>query len=266
MVYEVYADSLFLVNFGMNIYLLLLVNRKLLCTATHMRLVLGAGAGAAVYVLAFAVQMPALAKGPLFFLTGTWIMLEIAFRPRTVQVWLAILRQLCHFSFLTGGILLILQKAIPVLRHNMAQIGGVLGAGAILCAALLQLLKHERQKKSRAACKVHLLKNDKCITLWALVDSGNSLYEPISGKPVSIIGEDVFRTLWEEEPAFFRVIPFHSIGRKNGILRGYLLPAVEVETEGGIRRLEDIYVAVSASCRGKMILHPRLLDAPVYGN
>ena len=45
MQYEIYIDSLFLLDFAMNLYLLLLVNRNLNHTATWKRLLAGAALG-----------------------------------------------------------------------------------------------------------------------------------------------------------------------------------------------------------------------------
>ena len=53
MQYEIYIDSLFLLDFAMNLYLLLLVNRNLNHTATWKRLLAGAALGGAGYCLMF---------------------------------------------------------------------------------------------------------------------------------------------------------------------------------------------------------------------
>ena len=53
MQYEIYIDSLFLLDFAMNLYLLLLVNRSLNHTATWKRLLAGAAFGGAGYCLMF---------------------------------------------------------------------------------------------------------------------------------------------------------------------------------------------------------------------
>lgn len=95
----------------------------------------------------------------------------------------------------------------------------------------------------------------------ALIDSGNSLTEPISGKPVSIIDRGVFCELWEQN-APFRAIPYRSIGKKHGILQGYLLPELKIEMEGIEKRFENVYVAVSEEYAGgmRMILNPALMQ------
>ena len=56
--YELYVDSLLLINFVMNLYLLMLVSRSSLCTATPGRLLLGALFGAVSYFLPFFLPGP----------------------------------------------------------------------------------------------------------------------------------------------------------------------------------------------------------------
>lgn len=51
--YELYADSLFLMNFGMNLYLLFLVNYSTMRTSGGWRLLLGAGYGSLCYFILF---------------------------------------------------------------------------------------------------------------------------------------------------------------------------------------------------------------------
>ena len=68
-------------------------------------------------------------------------------------------------------------------------------------------------------------------------------------------------------PEGFRAIPYHSIGKKRGILQGYLLPELKIEIDGEVKLCRDVYVAVSEELCGeetlggqvKMILNPALL-------
>ena len=100
-----------------------------------------------------------------------------------------------------------------------------------------------------------------------LIDSGNSLVEPISGEPVSIIEQKMFEELYGEREPLYRAIPYHSIGKKNGILKGYILPEIWIEVEGVRKMCKNIYVAVSEEdlCGSKesgdvrMIVNPQLL-------
>lgn len=79
---------------------------------------------------------------------------------------------------------------------------------------------------------------------------------------MSVISRDIFAALWPNEPAFYRAIPYHSVGRAHGILRGYLLPKLEVEVRGMRKQLTNVYVAVcEEEMLSGMILHPELLLA-----
>lgn len=260
MVYELYADSLFLINFVMNLYLLMLVNRKLMRTATRVRLILGAGVGAAVYVLSFCVGIPAWIKWPAGIFAGVGLMLEIAFRPGTFRSFLKLFGQLCQYSFLIGGMFLAAGSVIPFIRHYTMQISGVLGTGALCFLVLGFCQERAAARRRNPVCRVRLKNKDTYVSASALWDSGNSLREPISGKPVCIIDKEIFQTLWGGEEQPFRAIPYHSIGKENGILQGYLLPALEVESEGEWRSFCDVYVAVSRECKAGVILNPYLLE------
>lgn len=268
MYYELYADSLFLVNFVMNLYLLLLVNNSTLRTATRKRLILGAGVGALLYFL------PLLCRGPVWFRLlvgmppGCIAMILVAFGVRSINAFFRILERLLAYSLLMGGAMLFVIKSFPALRKFTAGMWGILGMGALLY--LLSGYIREKRKNRDCLCRVTLICKGSQMTVTALLDSGNSLVEPISGKPVSIIEKDVISSLWKEEPRLYRAIPYHSIGRKRGILKGYLLPEIRIETGGVTKSCRETYVAVceeyiqaeenDGGNPVKMILNPMLLN------
>lgn len=265
MYYEVYVDSLFLVNFVMNLYLLLLVNQSTFRTATRLRLILGAAVGAIGYLSPFLWNGPRLLKYGLGLFGGTLGMLYVTFRMRSFRALGQLLGKLCLWSFLIGGILLFLIGKFTFLRDSMTGIAGVLGMGTVVYLFLTFLLEKYRNRET--ICHVTLINGESRIKVAALLDSGNSLVEPISGKSVSIIEMSVFQSLWRTQPPYYRVIPFHSIGKNRGILRGYLLPEIQIETDGVIKVCKDVYIAVSnenitgmeAGSGIKMILNPMLL-------
>jgi stage II sporulation protein GA (sporulation sigma-E factor processing peptidase) len=261
MYYELYVDSLFLVNFVMNLYLLILVNRSTLRTATRRGVILGAGVGALVYLMPFAVEWPVWMKFPMALVLGAGLMIGIAFRPRSIQAFLKILRTLFWYSFLMGGLLLFADGLVPGAGYWLTGIAGVLGVGALGCLLVGYCQEVERRRKGNPMCRATLIQGETRCSVSALLDSGNSLREPISGKPVAIIDADLYRALWDGRQRPYRAIPYHSIGRKSGILKGYLLPALEVEIDGIVKCFQDVYVAVSEEKNGvRMILNPALLD------
>ncbi|MCD8118068.1 MAG: sigma-E processing peptidase SpoIIGA [Lachnospiraceae bacterium] len=82
----------------------------------------------------------------------------------------------------------------------------------------------------RTYCKVTLEKHGIQIPVTALLDTGNFLVEPISGKPVSVLEETYLagylpESEWEDG---FRLIPYRSVGRRHGLMRGLIFDRMEV--------------------------------------
>lgn len=260
--YELYLDSLFLLNFGMNLFLLILVDHSTCHTATWYRLLAGAGIGAGCYLLPFLWKGTAAVKLCLCFLPGTVLMLCVAFPVRSPEnLWMYFRKQM-FYTFLTGGILAAVLRGIPAGRQYLPGIGMVLGLGALACLMLLR--RQKKETECAASCEVVLRGEQGEVTIRALIDSGNTLTEPISGKPVSVLDARIFKSLWKEGLPGLRAIPYHSVGKKSGILYGYPVPQMTIRVRGVEKVCRDVYLAVSEEeIAGKeipMLLHPALLQ------
>lgn len=241
--YEIYIDSLFLVNFVMNLYLLMLVNAGAYRSATRLRLILGAAIGAVIYLVPFFLGGYVWLKILIGMIAGTCLMIFAAFPINSLRAFWKITERLLCMSFLMGGGVLFLMQRVPFIRRHMQGIFGVMGAGAVIF--LLVACIQEQKRKKNYTCRVTLSGRDGKMKIAALVDSGNSLVEPISGKPVSVIDKSIFYGLWKEPPELYRVIPYHSIGKKRGMLKGYLLSEIQIEMDGVTKSCRDVYIAVS---------------------
>lgn len=260
MYYELYVDSLFFVNFVMNLYLLILVNRSLMRTATRKRMLLGAGVSAVCYLLPFIIPLPVWIKYPTALLGGTWLMIHITFRPGSVRGYMKVITCLLGYSFLLGGLLLFVKEVLPFGGRLLMHILGVCGVGALGAMLIGYFRECEHRKRLESGCMVTLACGGQRLRVQALLDSGNGLYEPISGKPVSVIDAKVFQALWGEGEIPFRAIPYHSVGKSRGILKGYLLPELELEVDGVSKQFLDVYVAVGEeSGNVPVIVNPALL-------
>lgn len=264
--YELYVDSLFLINFVMNLYMLMLVNRSTLRTATPGRLLAGAAFGSGGYLLLFFIGGPVIFK--LFLgAAGALGMMLITFPVKGLRNFLRLLEKMLFFSFCTGGALLFLIRILHFAGGVLTGMFGILGLGGIVFLFLGRF--PWEPKPERSVCRATLIGDGAKLTVSALIDSGNSLVEPISGKPVSVVEEKVFRSLWKDGGRGYRAVPYHSIGKRRGILAGYLLPELCLEINGMQKSFRDVYIAVSpesisASGDGeadsiKMIVNPRLL-------
>lgn len=271
--YELYVDSLFLVNFVMNLYLLMLVNHSIQHIAAPLRLIGGAALGAVCFLLPFLVPAPAWLKLGAGILIGTAGMLRVSFPVRGFRMFLKLLEKLLLYSFCLGGGVLFLIRSFPQARSFLGKGAGIMGAGGILYLFLVRTRRKDIQ--SDPLCRAVLARGTSTVAVEAMVDTGNSLIEPISGKPVCVVDREVLEKLGYEggteggEKLGYRAIPYHSIGKKRGILEGYLLPHLQIQRDGIRKDFQDVYIAagpegVSADHSAgtgsiKMIVNPMLL-------
>lgn len=265
MYYEVYLDSIFLICFCMNRYLLGLTALRLSCTATHGRLWWGAAAGSAGELLALLMPVGGTALRMVLLALSLYGMEGITFRCWRGKGLLRITESLAVCYFLLGGVLTLLLRLLPGARGWLTSSAGVLLTGAV-CYEGIRLLVLHRQRKEED-CRVILQgENGRCITVAGLVDTGNSLIEPISGQPVAVLEKRIWEELYPRQaPPGMRVIPYHSVGKSAGILTGYPAGSMEVEVGGIRRKCRDVYIAVSREKLSEtgeygILLQPAMLD------
>lgn len=265
MYYEVYLDSIFLICFCMNRYLLGLTALCLSCTATHGRLWSGAAVGAAGELLALLMPVRGTALRMALLALSLYGMEGITFRCWRGKGLLRITESMVVCYFLLGGLLALLLRLLPGDGGWLASSAGVLLVGAV-CYEGIRLLVQHRAKKEED-CRVILQGAEgRRITVAGLVDTGNSLIEPISGQPVAVLEKRVWEELYPQRtPPGMRVIPYHSVGQPAGILTGYPAGGMEVEIGGIRRKCRDVYIAISQeklSDTGEygILLQPAMLE------
>lgn len=267
--YEVYVDSLFLINFCMNLLCLKLVSLSCLKEEKRWgRLLLGAALGTVIYLSLFLLPGGAGLRMALGGILSGCAMLFTAFPIRSLEAFVKMEGRLLLYSMAVGGGLLFFMRLFKAARGRMASVFGILGVGFLLYLMFARFLSSKRKDSARLYEAV-LIRKERSAAVLALLDSGNSLREPISGKPVCIVEEEILEKLWEpEEIQGFRAIPYHSVGCSKGILRGFLLPTLLVETEEGRASFTEVYVAAAGEVLSKtgeyqMLLQPELFEAGV---
>ena len=266
MYYILYIDRLFFLNFYMNLLVLSLVKLSLKRTVTRFRMILSAFLGAVGYIaVIFLPPVSYQIKVILGFTSISIFMLFVMYPKSGLSFLIKALLHMYGFTFLLGGVLLFIKK-YSAFKGDSAWLYILLPA-AVIYFVLCFLLK--RRQEAVKECKVTLSCEEKQLVLRAFVDSGNMLVEPISGKPVSVIearrlGEEGI-VLREEK---CKVIPYHSVGKKNGILIGYEFPQMVLHMEKEDRKVDRVIIAVSQdslfrSGKYEMLLHPELLEGKV---
>ena len=261
----IYIDSVFLVNLVMDLYLLALTARILGKTATCPRIFLGSAVGAAGYCIALCITgIPYPLKVLFGMIPVGGLMVKLTCRTKDGRGLLRGLGILFTCSFFLGGVILFLKekiKAFVGLGDSMAILFGAAFLGFTL---LRRLIREYRQKRSALFCRVSLMGDLGPVEFSALIDTGNGLVEPISHKPVAILEADQWKKLkiWMR-PEKYKIIPYHSIGRENGMMEGYEIDTMKVRGEECEREFDEVIIAVfkgKVSKKGgyQMILPPEL--------
>lgn len=144
-------------------------------------------------------------------------------------------------------------------------------------------------KREKILLDVSIIKEDKKAYLVALLDTGNSLTDPITNLPVLVAEYEAIKELlpleiqriFEENKennlnaiasvlsrsewiTRFRFIPFNSLGVENGLLIGFKPDGIRIEDNSGKNFIRDIIVAIynkklSRDGEYSALLHPEIL-------
>ena len=215
MYYELYVDIFFMVNFMMDTILLLIVKKMILCSVSYGRILLGAATGAMLTcVVATGLQGRTYLQWILFYGVINTLMLKTGLRIRWGRELLKGWIFLYIASFLLGGIFLVFRPYLRVgsLFFLLAVLSYYLVQGIWKILLLLTRRNHDY-------CEVELYLGKQSFRSKALIDTGNTLRDMVSGQPVNVIERQVVEQLTAEgRPLRFRYIPYHSIGKKEGIM------------------------------------------------
>ena len=124
-------------------------------------------------------------------------------------------------------------------------------AGSLAAIFVLAgLWKKSRRYHTAGECEaeVFLFWGETSMMFRGLVDTGNHLREPLTGRPVSILdvkcAEKLLGEGWEQQKGFF-LIPYHSIGREHGWMQGITIDKMYVSTGSGQWEIRKPLFAIS---------------------
>lgn len=268
MYYKLYIDSVFLMQFSMNLYLIALTGKVLKCTATHGKICAGALAGAALSC--FMLALPAFSlyvRIALSALPVSMCMVHIAFGIRK-RLLLRSSLIVAGCGFFIGSIMIWILNRLIVFMKEGAGVAAIAAVGYLSYRILCFLIDWIRKKKDNniLVVQIPIPGLEKNVKVKALVDTGNHLSEPISGKPVCLISEKMARVI---EKAFlrekYRAVPYTSVGKKRGVLAAYELPYIILEETYRETKVEHVFFAIcnagiSEESPYQIVLHPRLLE------
>lgn len=305
--YVVYVDQVFAGSLVMNLMILWVTAKLGRVTVRRRRLLAGAVVGAVYSLFAF---IPALENylAPGYKLAVSALMVAVVFLPGPPKKALTLLAYFYLSTFALGGTVL----GIINFMHDKVSDGRLTGVmqavdnylwyGILLAlviywtlGGLLPAALRKRLMLPLLRAELVVRRGERTACLPALLDTGNSLTDPLTGSPVIIaeyeavkdILPDKVRATVEkhgrEEPAavltelgedlmqgHFRIIPYRSVGRENGWLLGFRPDEVELRHGGKLFRTDKVVVALYHDClQGdtpcRALLSPALLETGIAG-
>ena len=260
---EIYYDLLFLSVFTWNACTFSLTNQALGRVAKPFRIWMSALSAAVIFTGILFLPLRMLVKGVLWLMETCGAVLVLFPVRRMGGVW-KVLEAYWIRSVLWACSVLAFYKGALVISKERAGIS-VLFLGEVLMATLCYFFFRRREEKGNGKEGMATLEAEGCsIDIPTFVDTGNSLWEPISGKPVCVLYGCMAKELWKED-ALFRVIPYRSVGVEKGIMKAYLVNRIYLDFGGPVKCVENVWVAKApeeiAKERGSdcLILHPQIL-------
>lgn len=264
----VYLDVVLLENLCMNYIILFATGYLMKIKMNHIRVIIASFLGGIYAIVSYMEILPIYSNFFMKILLSIG-MVYLAFGAKNVK---SILKQLIIFyltSFAFGGCafaLLYFVKPENILMRNgvyvgtypikIALLGGLIGF--IITYIAFKVIKNKLSKKD-IIYDIAIEIDKKQVQVKAMLDTGNMLKDPITQTPVIVVekeklygilpsglldhlenmiggeGENILSSSEEEKYLHkLRMIPFHSIGKQNGLMLGIKADKVEILQEENI--------------------------------
>lgn len=296
---DIYLDVLFLENVIIN-YFILLVTAKLSKTGTSsLRLTIGAALGA-LYVIVLVLLPGMRIYGTIAAkILLSMVMVAVTFAPEKIKAFVKILALFYLSTFVFAGAsfaFIYFNQSGGIVRNGIFYVFWrskwvVLILAFIMVGIIVRIFFEVIQNKfvrEKLLMPLRISFENKAIELAALVDTGNSLHDPLTNTPVIVVEfhaikdilpmdiQNIFKQSKEEDLdsisdvvsqskwfSRFRLIPFTSLGKENGMLIGFKPDFIEIGENENKKGVNNVVVgiynkALSRNERYKALLSPEL--------
>lgn len=232
----IYLDIVFLENTLMNYIILYATGFVQKRKMKNYKLIISSILGAVYAIISYLNLIP-IYSNPIMKILLSSIMIYVAFKNESIKQMLKNLLLFYLASFVIGGCALALLYMISpqnIIYENGVLVGTypmkvtlVAGVVGFLIIQYSFSLNKRQMKIKDLLCDLEIFVNNQKVKMKAYIDSGNTLKDPLTKKPVIIVEKsimekiiDVDNLIGGDEKLKLRLIPFKSIGKQNGMLIG----------------------------------------------
>jgi stage II sporulation protein GA (sporulation sigma-E factor processing peptidase) len=243
---------------------------------SHIRIIASSSIGA-VYSIMLYMQILPIYSSIFMKIILSVVMVYISYAPKSVKIAIKQLIIFYLISFAFGGCafaLLYFVKPQDIFIKNgvyigtyplkIALLGGIVGF--VITYIAFKIIKNKATKEEMIY-KLKIKINDKTVEVNALLDTGNKLKDPITLVPVIVIEKQKLYNFLPEEilenidkiiggdsnklieenikyMSKFRVIPYNSIGKQNGLMLGFKADEVKIIIDEEERTIKNTIIGI----------------------
>lgn len=272
----IYIDIILLENLCMNYIILFATAYIMKLKINHIKIVVSSTIGA-IYSIMLYMQILPIYSNLIAKIVLSIVMVYIAYMPQNIK---KLIKQLILFyliSFAFGGCafaLLYFIKPENIIMKNgvyigtypikIALLGGIVGF--VITYVAFGIIKN-KTSKNNIIYPLEIKINKKTISLNALLDTGNMLKDPITLMPVivvekeklysflpteilnnleRIVGGDTKEIIEKnmEYMSKFRIIPYNSIGKQNGLMLGFKADNVKIIIDEEEKEINNAIIGI----------------------
>lgn len=252
----IYADVLVIINLIVN-YLLLRASAAITGYGFKTwRILISSLIGGIFSLIIFIKNIP-LSVNILIKILLFVAMVLTAFGTKNIKSFLKCCASFALVNFGFAGIMLALSTA--VFPNSSAYINGVvyfdislltLTVSAIISYCILSLISRFTKSKvpQKSIYEIRIHYDNKSAEGKALFDSGNTLCDCFSGRPVIIAEKEFVKKLYPDDDLTslknFRLIPFSTI-KNSGALPSFMADKTEIRINGKWIESKEVYIAIT---------------------
>ena len=272
----VYIDIILLENLCMNYIILFATAYIMKIKISHIRIIASSSIGA-VYSIMLYMQILPIYSSIFMKIILSVVMVYISYAPKSVKIAIKQLIIFYLISFAFGGCafaLLYFVKPQDIFIKNgvyigtyplkIALLGGIVRF--VITYIAFKIIKNKATKEEMIY-KLKIKINDKTVEVNALLDTGNKLKDPITLVPVIVIEKQKLYNFLPEEilenidkiiggdsnklieenikyMSKFRVIPYNSIGKQNGLMLGFKADEVKIIIDEEERTIKNTIIGI----------------------
>ncbi len=294
----IYAEYVFLENFIMNYFILSLTSKFARFESKRIKLILASSLGA---LYAFIIFFPSLhfLFSALMKIAYSMLIIIFCFTPYHFKDFFRLLGIFYLITLVFGGAgfaLFYFSNFNGIISNGIFYITNISVKNIFVSCGVAYILIQfcwsyiqERLSKEKILMDVSIEINGKKVDLKGMVDTGNSLTDPISKYPVIIVEYSAIscilpveiRDILLEDQAFsfdqivaqlsgsswvtrFRIIPYQALGIENGMLVGFKPDNVLIYNDDYHKDVNEIIIAIynktlSKTGSYRVLLHPDIM-------